>query len=295
MKKVLGMFICVVTAVMPALAQQDTISNGSFERWHTPYNDPDNWYTLNALTDFGYEASTTKEATAHNGSFAVRLEGKAGTFSDIPGLISSGPILDGSGSPNFDSLKVPFHGQPKRLQFYYKSMPQNGDTCAARMVLTRWNPSFMRTDTVAVANFLQAQTVNVYTFADVEFVYLLPFTPDSAMYLFSSSLNGFSPVVGSVFIIDDVGLSYYNMGTKEPLPVNPNVRMYPVPASGVLNISTPAASQVSITDMSGREVLTGELHSGPNTLDIAALSPGLYAVSVRSEDKQLSRQKLLVR
>ncbi len=280
MQKIIYSFIFLFIFSTALFAQNDSIVNASFENWHTtPFNEPNNWYTLNTLTDVGAPETTVKVTDAHSGLAAVKLESKASPFNDIPGVLASGPILDGGNNPNFQNVKIRFKSKPFRFKFYYKSMPVNGDSCAAIMVLTKWNGA--KTDTIAWAGFYQTQTITVYTLADVQFNYLLSSTPDSASIIFTSSKDAFHPKIGSIFIVDDVSVSYTNAGVQTIQQEN-NISVDPNPANDEVTIHSEVPCQLTITDITGKEIVGQHITSNNEKLNTDFLQNGLYFFKLSS-------------
>jgi len=283
MKKFL--FVCSLLASIIAVAQRDTIANGGMENWHNPYMEPNNWFTLNSLIDYGYPASTTQTTDTHSGQFAARLESMSSSFSNIPGIVASGPILNAGGNPDFSKISIPFKSRPISWRFYYKTMPASSDTCAASMVLTLWDSAHQQTDTVAMARFQQSATINSYTLADIPFNYLSSKVPDSASIIFTSSINGFSPVVGSVFYIDDISLIYDHTAVDNTLKSGNMINIYPNPFALDCSLHFDAQESgilfISITDLQGRLVLEKSINilKGNNTIkikEISMLPKGLF-------------------
>lgn len=58
------------------------------------------------------------------------------------------------------------------------------------------------------------------------------------------------------------------------------VSLYPNPALNVLNIATPKESSLEILDMNGKVVMTEELISGNNYVDVSSLAEGVYCIRV---------------
>ena len=69
------MMLSVVLAAGATKAQQiEPLQNGSFEQWDTldGYQQPRDWYTLNALTSFGFDPTTEMTDDVHTGKYAVK-------------------------------------------------------------------------------------------------------------------------------------------------------------------------------------------------------------------------------
>jgi hypothetical protein len=291
----LMLLLGVVTIMLHA--QTDTIANGGFEKWDTTgsYSQPHKWYTLNSLTNLGYPPTTTITDDAHSGSYAVVLENKTGPFSDLPGILVTGNILKPNNDIDFSAGKYPFTSKPISVRFYYKVFPSMDDTCAMLMVLTKWNQAFNTADTVAVARMNFTKNVTSYTQADVQFEYLLPFAPDSAFCLFSSSTNAYNPVVGSTFYLDDLELNYTITGLDD-LHTTFVSTLYPNPSSHTLNIELAKAGKTlfSLFDLNGKQVDEQIIYQQKNAIDISRFKDGIYIVILKDENNLQSHHKISI-
>ena len=65
-------------------------------------------------------------------------------------------------------------------------------------------------------------------------------------------------------------------------------KVYPNPATSIVTISTPDvdAAKLSVTDISGKVVMTKSLNGIENTVDISTLSSGAYFFEVSSNNKK---------
>ena len=71
----------------------------------------------------------------------------------------------------------------------------------------------------------------------------------------------------------------------------PDLHMYPNPAASFISVSYSSVIQsVSITDMSGREVMQKDINSTAASLHIEALSAGLYTVLIHTADGMVARR-----
>lgn len=72
-------------------------------------------------------------------------------------------------------------------------------------------------------------------------------------------------------------------------------KIYPNPGNGIVNIELMNVDQtfVSVTDLSGRTVLSSIVNNQLNTLDLSTLSKGMYQVNIIQGEKQ-SAQKLII-
>lgn len=270
----------------------------NFETWDSSqgYLNPAKWYSLNTLTQFGYPATLERTTDAHSGNFAVLLESKNGTFGDLTGLLVSGELIQPNGSPDFTKIKLPFTLRPGKVNYYFKSDPEPGDTCAVMFMLTRWNAAMQKADTVGIASSKHGDSIGIYQLAEVNIEYFLPLTPDSAFFLASSSLDGFNPSVGSRFWIDDLSITGGNTGMTEESGKRMDFGIYPNPAQNVVCLKADRDEAVSweITDMSGRLVLQMNEEAGITRIDISGWEDGVYLVGMRNRDGAMTYKKLIL-
>lgn len=295
MKRITTTFVLMLMLTGYAGAQQQ-ITNAGFESWDTlgDYTQPANWFTLNPLTTFGYDPSTTITADAHSGNFAVQLQSLSGQFSDISGVLCTGPILNANMQPDFSNMKVAFTSKPLALEVYYKAFPKPGDTCVLAMYLTHWNMALQRTDTVARAGFEIKDSVGVYTLGSCAFEYFSPVQPDSMFVIASSSSDGYHPTVGSKLILDDLHLTYPPTGLSEIKTLQ--VAVYPNPAASQLMVQSeePIKGTLKLFSMNGALVHTQDIDNKYAVVDVATLSNGIYLMVLQSEQGMQSSRKISV-
>ncbi len=88
---------------------------------------------------------------------------------------------------------------------------------------------------------------------------------------------------------------------NRPLPVEereePSFRVYPNPVSSVCTVSggemSLTSSVISVYDMMGRKVLSTEMCSIDNTLDMSGLASGMYLLRVERNGVVLAMEKLM--
>lgn len=68
------------------------------------------------------------------------------------------------------------------------------------------------------------------------------------------------------------------------------IRIYPNPATQVLNIEIQSEAAYGIYDLQGKVVAKGILQSGKNTLDIAALAKGFYTIKIGDYNQKIVLQ-----
>lgn len=288
----------IVLMSLQQLKAQTQFANPSFKQWEKrtfagfEYSDPSNWYTLNQLQKFGFDQTTIQTTEAHGDSSAVLLNTVSSSFGNIPGLITGMPFLSNSGEPDMNLNYMAFKDKPKSIQFWYKSYPEDGDQNAMYCLLTKWNNSTQTRDTLAEATWATDSTVSIYSLALVPFEYRGNFEPDSMYILFSSSLNGFDPVPGSEFYLDDILFNYVTGTTQlnklESTQINPN------PATQKFQIQAEQYPlQVSIFNVMGQKVYEGILENEQTEIDVQSLAAGLFHVVLVQTETMETTTKML--
>ncbi len=128
----------------------------------------------------------------------------------------------------------------------------------------------------------------------------------SASYIgsFNSTFNG--QIVGiaakdSIFFVSTVNnLHVLKLGYQVTTGINEefieNLNVYPNPCVNEVTVeffNTGNESKITITDISGREVMTTHCLGNLATLDIADEAPGIYFVTI--EQKKLKAQKIIIK
>lgn len=278
--------VALLMGLTTTLFGQNAFNNGGFENWEDKgdYQDPTYWSTLNKLVGFGYEPSTTLTTDAKSGTNAVMLRSQANAFQNIPGVLATGPVINQANEPDFTDIKIAFAARPKSIQFYYKYAPSTNDSCVFYAVLTKWNTSTNKTDTIAKALFTNGSAVNAYTMGEAVFNYNSTEQPDSAFMLITSSVSNLDPIVGSTLFIDDLVL-VYNTGLSNVVN-NTLSKVYPNPTQNIITISTQNNKifEVVLTDINGKEITKLSNQINQTHLDLSGLNNGLYFLRTISSD-----------
>ncbi|WP_396148448.1 Omp28-related outer membrane protein [Flavobacterium sp.] len=62
------------------------------------------------------------------------------------------------------------------------------------------------------------------------------------------------------------------------------IKFYPNPTNGLVTISLPESAIITLTDLSGKQVLTSQFESGESTLNLGSLSKGLYLINFAGDN-----------
>jgi len=279
---------------------QTQLSNGNFEKWGNKtvngftFTDPENWHTLNQLQQFGFEESSSRTSDAYADSFAIVLETISSPFGRIPGLIAGAPFLNASGEPDMNLNFKPFTARPNHISFWFKSFPEQGDANAMGCLITKWNTQTNTRDTIAHAGWTMDSTYENYTFASILFDYNSNETPDSMSIIFSSSLNGFSPIVGSALYLDNIQLGYANQ--LEEINKEREYSVFPNPFVDFIQIDfTGKLVQAEILDISGKQLLSPKILASGEGLSLSNLLPGMYYLSLVEPETLATKTKIIVK
>jgi hypothetical protein len=301
MKKGLLMFSLFLLAAM--LKVQAQLPNNSFENWQNDsaiigfgviptdtsyFRDPTGWTSLNGLAGvdtFGNVTLVTESNDAHDGNSALRCETKqldtvsySGlTFAlVVPGLVVNGDfefdptglILGGVISPM--SLKpagTPITTRKKSISGWYKYAPVANDTMIIWAVLRKG------TTLVAEAKFTSGTTTSAYTRFEADFKYVSCLTPDTLVYLISSSIpdlasllggGGTNIAPGSALLVDSVG--------TEELPSNFNFP--PIARNDLDTVIKNTAKNISV------QLNDEDCNDALNTLTLAVSVQPLHGTTV---------------
>ena len=85
------------------------------------------------------------------------------------------------------------------------------------------------------------------------------------------------------------------LGTGIDSEVESDIRVYPNPASGFVNIETELPGEVNIYSINGTIVLSSKLESGQNRISVNSLNSGLYFIEKINNNKSRSIEKLTIK
>lgn len=109
--------------------------------------------------------------------------------------------------------------------------------------------------------------------------------------------NTANPVKYRLRLIDkDGATSFSRVLSIDAAADETGIKIFPNPAQTNLTILTGTGNeklQVSVLDMSGREIWKEEVQNGCCKLDVSPWTPGMYVVIVRNNEAILARQKVL--
>lgn len=293
--------LMVTTGLWLGAQAQEQPANGGMENWlqktsnGITFQEPQGWFSLNILSLVNYPQTTLKTGDAHSGTSAVLLETKSGTMSNIPGLLTTNLILTEQWEPVMERNLIPFSSRPVSLKFFFKANPMTGDTNAMTLLLTRWNSTTLQRDTVGYANWENYQTISQYVQAEVTINYLSNYTPDSLAILFSSSINGFDPVVGSKLYLDDISFSYQHTSVKQ-ISAAQLIKIYPNPAKESFNVyAEKKVDLIELYNVKAEVVKSVRAETSEINVDCEGLKEGVYIVVLHHADKSITKHRIVIK
>jgi len=84
------------------------------------------------------------------------------------------------------------------------------------------------------------------------------------------------------------GIDTRKFGVNTNLSVNnfdaSLIKFYPNPSNGLVNISLPESATITLTDLTGKQVLSSLFEAGDSTLNLSSLSKGLYLINFAGDN-----------
>ncbi len=291
MNKILTLLLFILCTA-PSVQAQNPLPDSSFEAWTNAagYDNLTSWNTLNPNTfTFGVlTALKASGADAHSGTFAVKLITKTVLSFTANGIATTGNI---DAATQTISGGIPYTGRPDSISGWYKYTSVGGDNGFVVFVLLD-----ALNDTIGIANFTTpAASVGTYTYFSTAINYFNSGTPVLSRCLLSSSA-GFTAVVNSTFIVDDLSLISNSTGTRENIPMALNSVNY-LPTSKTILISSPSLTikRAELRDISGKVITSFPIQQLETEYKLENLSSGIYFVLLFDDSTKLSlSRKILV-
>ncbi|MDD4395375.1 MAG: T9SS type A sorting domain-containing protein [Bacteroidales bacterium] len=314
MKKVLATLLILCTITF-AFAQN--VPNGGFENWDNDTVATDWTSTFNVSTTIEYMgfpipvninySSASKVSEAHNGSFAMRIQGKVllNGMMTVPGICHLGDFdTDAILNTDFDNLDlssfnltdyihggIPFTQIPSQLSAWVKYFP-TADTMQITLLATRWNNNAC--EIVARGDFMTGETMVDFTEINFSIDTLIPnATPDTLNVIFTTA-NSSDCSAESDLIVDDVVLTLESGIVElntDKFTVSPN------PATDYFYISPAQKNttyEAQLFDVTGKSVWNKMNLLNDYQVDVSNLTHGTYFLQINQNGK-ISSQKIIVK
>ncbi len=263
---------------LTCIIQQKTIAqsfpNGNFENWTT--QGASNLLTGWELSEPGLNCtplSAAQTTSSYGGSFAIFLES-----GDCVG--TGGNIHEGYAISNLFSISV----APNYLLGYYRAIRNNSNPAKIKVFIKKNGVQ------IGSADFSITASADDYTAFAIPIVYTQIDTPDQAQIQIFSDDIGLA-TLGNQLWVDQLSFSSSETGITNGTII-PNISVYPNPVNNVIQINGNTqliGMNYTMTDISGRQVLSGQLRNENNTIGLEQLSPGIYFLRFDTSAVQIFR------
>ena len=266
------------------------IPNNGFENWTSmgSYSNPDGWDQLNNLTASASIYTCTKGTPGFVGTGYLKLVSKTVGTNVAPGIAVSGLI-------NISAMKpksgFPYTGQPQKLTGSWQYMAgSTSDAGFISVILTKWNSTSMKRDTIAKANQVLSGMAMSWATFNINLTYKSSALPDSAIIVLSAS--GATPVANSYLYVDNLSFVGSVAGINNIDNYVSNINTYPNPTSDNINVelyaqkvSTIKLQLIDITGKLIKEINVGEVQGNyKHTINTTGISKGIYFLKVIAND-----------
>jgi PKD repeat protein len=117
---------------------------------------------------------------------------------------------------------------------------------------------------------------------------------ETGQYEYAVSADGFEMATGDFELIDEnvtIEVTLVISALNNVIPAE--IRAYPNPVSGILNVQLPSEHNLEILDMYGRVVISKALEGGTSQIDLSEQAPGMYYLKLK-RDEQVRIEKIMI-
>ncbi len=274
------------------------IPNNSFETWINmgTYENPDSWGTLNNTTAAASVFTATKGTPGNPGSSYLKLTSKTVGPAVVNGIAVCGKLDSTTMLPKSGFA---YTGQPVSFTGKWQHMIYGSSQGGITVLLTKWNTSLNKRDTVAIANqTLSGMAMSWATFT-INFTYMNTDVPDSCIIFLRAS--GTNPTNNDYLWVDNLTFSGSVAGLENQHSDIQQFFVYPNPSHEQLNLSfeilQSQSIEISIDDMTGKNIYTkslGEI-AGIQNISISTdeIPAGVYFIKITSTNGSTTRKIII--
>ncbi|HTB31583.1 MAG TPA: T9SS type A sorting domain-containing protein [Bacteroidia bacterium] len=288
------LLICSITLIK-AQVNPATPNNG-FESWthvssNGGYDDPDNWNCLNPLTaGFGTITCFKDSTSKHSGKYSAHLlTQQVLSIATAPGALTTGKINTGNYTI---SGGLPYTLRPDSIIGWYMYSSVSGDNGDCEFYLF----GATHTDTIGQAFFTTPKSnVTTWTRFSLAITYTSSATPDTALWIFSSSFTQAGAQVGSQLYVDDLGLVIDSTTGIQNLSNATRIFVGPNPTTGYISINNGLKQALfNLVDITGRKVEEERIAPGTNYINLKGMPDGVYIYSLLDEQNTVMQTGKIV-
>lgn len=292
---------------------QTSLPNSNMETWGTAANGTDSlagWSSSNSVV-IPPVVSLRKDTLAHEGTYAAHVITAPFGFVQYTtiGALANGKAVftygGGGGGANVEyggGGGTPIVYKPTELRGFYlynTLVPADGDQGAGYVLLSKYNTTLNRRDTVSYGEHY-FEPNDIYAPFTISLVDHMPsVVPDSITVLFySSNINIVPPNdAWSDLWLDKLSLfPAPNLSKKDP-DLSPWITLYPNPCTDFICISKQAevAMVCEVFDNAGRQLLTTVIqpHEPQYMLDVSGFAAGTYHIKC-VQNGRMQAQKFVI-
>jgi hypothetical protein len=275
--------------------------NASFADWthyepsgEQAYDVPNSWYSINSTTDvFGtitcYKDSTTP--LPGDRYAVILLTQLVASIEVAPGALTTGTFNTVSQTI---SGGLPYILRPDSIIGWYKYSSVSGDNGDCEFYLF----GATHTDTIGQAFFkTPTSSVSNWTRFSLAITYTSSATPDTALWIFSSSNAQASAQVGSELYVDSLGLIFDSSTGIKSITDAEDIIVGPNPTNGLVSVNNSSNSKslvFSLVDIMGRKVEVEKLAPGISYLELESVSDGMYMYYIQNEHNAIIKTGKIV-
>ncbi|HYG17081.1 MAG TPA: T9SS type A sorting domain-containing protein [Bacteroidia bacterium] len=264
---------------------QDSIPNHHFERWDSTatWEEPKLWTSLNSFTQ-GIGSGVSQVQYPGTSSYQVSIKTIDFLGNIIPGLLVNGDFTFSMS----DTSKMPLLGgtpyssfENKLYGLYNYVTTDTTDSASVIVALKRWDSANQQPITVSMGSIHLPYTEPGMHPFEIDIEQLSFINPDSLVItILSTNESDFK--AGGELTVDFV--SFDKPASIEAIENNMAVSLYPNPSNNYIYVAADDAFTYTITDVSGKTVITGEGEPAGVVVGTAELTPGVYFIRVHNEN-----------
>lgn len=310
----------VFVAMLSAMATAQTqLENPGFEQWEDILvSDPDtirepiDWSSLKtsdvpALSTFA-PLVCTRSGDAHNGEYSIKLT----NVQSLAAIVANGVATNGRIHPDINTAlaymytdpedgqwNTPFTGRPDSIAGWIKYAPQENDTLQVQAILhqgfgKRPDPDYMQNWIGEAVFETPVHSGGEWVRFSAPFIYNHASIPEYILVVLNSG-NGYSPVAGSVLLVDDLEMIYNTPQSNLSLLMQSEGFLYVVDNRQILlkDLDHSLFQDVQLYDISGKLLWTSKLTSDQINIESAQLNKGLYLVKLSGKNRVFTQKVVL--
>jgi hypothetical protein len=272
------------------------IPNSGFENWTSmgTYKNPDSWGTMNNSTALSSVFTATQGSPGSPGSYYLKLTSQTIASVVVNGIAASG-VLDSI--TQLPKSGFPFSQRPQSFTGKWQHMLSGSSAGSVSVLLTRWNTSSGKRDTVATASQTLSGMVMSWAAFTITFTYLSGYNPDTCIIFMKAS--GSSPTSGDYLWVDNLAFSGSVTGIKESSGQISALNVYPNPANNEIEITSSRSfhngDRLIISDMIGNVIFNKIVNENSFKINTSSIANGTYIYKlVNSFNVQFNNGKFTI-